>query len=151
MQMIALGVLLAGPAGREDRAGHQTWTGLVMLWMAALLTLWTGYDYLKAGDRARPWSAERHGANAHALEDPLFRLGAREDRQGRGDRRAARRRRHRRRSGRLAEAASGREYAEAFARSEVIRAAIDQHARQARRRALAGAREIAFFPPVTGG
>ena len=27
------------------------WTGLVMLWMAALLTLWTGYDYLKAAIR----------------------------------------------------------------------------------------------------
>ena len=28
-----------------------TWTGLVMLWMAALLTLWTGYDYLTAAIR----------------------------------------------------------------------------------------------------
>jgi len=50
MQMIALGVLLAGPAGDEIVPGV-TWTGLVMLWMAALLTLWTGYDYLKAAIR----------------------------------------------------------------------------------------------------
>jgi len=50
MQMIALGVLLAGPAGDEIVPGV-TWTGLVMLWMAALLTLWTGYDYLKAAVR----------------------------------------------------------------------------------------------------
>jgi CDP-diacylglycerol--glycerol-3-phosphate 3-phosphatidyltransferase/cardiolipin synthase len=50
MQMIALGVLLAGPAGDKIMPGV-TWTGLAMLWMAALLTLWTGYDYLKAAVR----------------------------------------------------------------------------------------------------
>ena len=50
MQMIALGILLAGPAGDRILPGV-TWTGLVMLWMAALLTLWTGYDYLKAAVR----------------------------------------------------------------------------------------------------
>jgi cardiolipin synthase (CMP-forming) len=50
MQMIALGVLLAGPAGDKLIPGV-TWTGLVMLWMAALLTLWTGFDYLKAAVR----------------------------------------------------------------------------------------------------
>ncbi len=44
----------------------------------------------------------------------------------------------------------GPEYAEAFARSEVIRAAIDQaHVKHSA--PVAGAREIAFFPPVTGG
>ena len=46
--------------------------------------------------------------------------------------------------------ARGPEYAEAFARAEVIRAAINQtHVQPAA--SLAGAREIAFFPPVTGG
>jgi CDP-diacylglycerol--glycerol-3-phosphate 3-phosphatidyltransferase/cardiolipin synthase len=50
VQMIALGVLLAGPAG-DKIVPVVTWTGLVMLWMAALLTLWTGYDYLKAAVR----------------------------------------------------------------------------------------------------
>ena len=44
----------------------------------------------------------------------------------------------------------GPEYASAFERAEVIRAAIDQqHVRPAA--AIEGAREIAFFPPVTGG
>jgi molybdopterin synthase sulfur carrier subunit len=44
----------------------------------------------------------------------------------------------------------GPEFANAFARTEVIRAAIDRsHARHDAR--IAGAREIAFFPPVTGG
>jgi len=46
--------------------------------------------------------------------------------------------------------ARGPEFANAFARSEVIRAAIDQtHVRHDAK--IAGAREIAFFPPVTGG
>ena len=44
----------------------------------------------------------------------------------------------------------GPEYAHAFARPEIIRAAIDQtHVKP--QSAIAGAREIAFFPPVTGG
>ena len=44
----------------------------------------------------------------------------------------------------------GVEYEAAFARAEVIRAAIDhKHVKPAA--TLAGAREIAFFPPVTGG
>ena len=50
VQMIALGVLLAGPAGDKIVPGI-TLAGFVMLWMAALLTLWTGYDYLKAAVR----------------------------------------------------------------------------------------------------
>lgn len=50
LQMIALGVLLAGPAGDKIVAG--VWnSGIVLLWLAALLTLWTGYDYLKAAVR----------------------------------------------------------------------------------------------------
>jgi sulfur-carrier protein len=44
----------------------------------------------------------------------------------------------------------GPEYAAAFERSDVIRAAIDQtHVAPSAR--LEGALEIAFFPPVTGG
>jgi molybdopterin synthase sulfur carrier subunit len=44
----------------------------------------------------------------------------------------------------------GPEYASAFERAEVIRAAIDQtHVKHDA--AIGGAREIAFFPPVTGG
>ncbi len=47
LQMIALGVLIAGPAG--DKLVPFVWTtGTVLLWIAALLTLYTGYDYLKA-------------------------------------------------------------------------------------------------------
>lgn len=44
----------------------------------------------------------------------------------------------------------GPDYASAFERPEVIRAAIDQtHVKHSA--SVAGAREIAFFPPVTGG
>jgi molybdopterin synthase sulfur carrier subunit len=44
----------------------------------------------------------------------------------------------------------GPEYAEAFARDDVIRAAVDKvHVKPTAK--IAGAREIAFFPPVTGG
>ena len=44
----------------------------------------------------------------------------------------------------------GEEYAHAFAQAKSIRAAIDkQHVQPDT--AIAGAREIAFFPPVTGG
>ncbi|MBI1384812.1 MAG: molybdopterin converting factor subunit 1 [Rhizobiales bacterium] len=44
----------------------------------------------------------------------------------------------------------GPEFEAAFAKAEVIRAAIDQtHAKHTA--PIAGAREIAFFPPVTGG
>ena len=44
----------------------------------------------------------------------------------------------------------GPEYASAFARPDVIRAAID-HSHVKPNASIAGAREIAFFPPVTGG
>ena len=46
--------------------------------------------------------------------------------------------------------ARGEEYARAFENPKVIRAAIDRaHVRADS--AIAGAREIAFFPPMTGG
>jgi molybdopterin synthase sulfur carrier subunit len=46
--------------------------------------------------------------------------------------------------------ARGDEYAHAFATPKVIRAAID-HTHVQPDAAIAGAREIAFFPPMTGG
>jgi CDP-diacylglycerol--glycerol-3-phosphate 3-phosphatidyltransferase/cardiolipin synthase len=48
VQIVALGVLLAGPAADKIMPGISQF-GLALLWMAALLTLWTGYDYLKVG------------------------------------------------------------------------------------------------------
>jgi sulfur-carrier protein len=47
-------------------------------------------------------------------------------------------------------AARGEEYAHAFENPKIIRAAIDRsHVRP--EAVIAGAREIAFFPPMTGG
>jgi molybdopterin synthase sulfur carrier subunit len=47
-------------------------------------------------------------------------------------------------------AGRGEEYANAFANPRVIRTAVDHsHARP--EAPIAGAREIAFFPPMTGG
>ncbi len=47
-------------------------------------------------------------------------------------------------------AGRGEEYAHAFENPKVIRAAIDRsHVKP--QTAIAGAREIAFFPPMTGG
>ncbi|MGH1418460.1 MAG: CDP-diacylglycerol--glycerol-3-phosphate 3-phosphatidyltransferase [Hyphomicrobiaceae bacterium] len=50
VQMVALGFLIGGPAA-EDTVPGITATGTGLLWVAALLTLWTGYDYLKAAVR----------------------------------------------------------------------------------------------------
>ena len=47
-------------------------------------------------------------------------------------------------------ATRGDEYAHAFETPRVIRAAID-HAHVKPEATIAGAREIAFFPPMTGG
>jgi sulfur-carrier protein len=47
-------------------------------------------------------------------------------------------------------ATRGESYAYAFETPRVIRAAID-HAHVKQDAAIAGAREIAFFPPMTGG
>jgi molybdopterin synthase sulfur carrier subunit len=44
----------------------------------------------------------------------------------------------------------GDEYAAAFENPKVVRAAVDRAHVQANA-AIAGAREIAFFPPMTGG
>lgn len=50
VQMLAIGFLLAGSAG-DKVFEYTTHTGLVLLWAAALITLYTGYDYFRAGLR----------------------------------------------------------------------------------------------------
>ena len=47
-QMVAVGFLLAGRAG-DLIIPYVTQIGLVLLWLSALLTLYTGWDYLRAG------------------------------------------------------------------------------------------------------
>jgi cardiolipin synthase len=47
LQLVAIGFLIAGPAGEQILPGT-THIGVVLLWAAAILTLYTGWDYLKA-------------------------------------------------------------------------------------------------------
>ena len=48
LQLVSLGFLIVGPAGEHLLPGTVT-IGLWLLWVAALLTLYTGYDYFRAG------------------------------------------------------------------------------------------------------
>jgi cardiolipin synthase len=56
VQLLALGFLVAGPAGETILPGTER-IGIILLWLAAALTLWTGWDYMRAGVK-------------HAIEDP---------------------------------------------------------------------------------
>ncbi len=51
LQMIALGFLLVGPAGPYFGPLSTAEIGVIGLWLAALITIITGYDYLRAGLR----------------------------------------------------------------------------------------------------
>ena len=46
-QLISLGFLIAGHAGEKLIPGSLT-IGIALLWVAATLTLYTGWDYMKA-------------------------------------------------------------------------------------------------------
>ncbi len=56
VQLLALGFLVAGPAGETVLPGTVR-IGTGLLWLAAALTLWTGWDYMRAGVK-------------HAIADP---------------------------------------------------------------------------------
>ncbi len=48
--MVAIGFLIAGEAG--DRiVPVVSQAGILLLWLSAMLTLYTGYDYMRAGLR----------------------------------------------------------------------------------------------------
>jgi len=48
VQLVAIGFLLVGPAG-DKLIGYSTQIGIVLLWISAIITLYTGYDYFRAG------------------------------------------------------------------------------------------------------
>lgn len=48
VQLIAIGFLLAGPAG-DVVVPVVSMIGLALLWASAILTMYTGYDYFRAG------------------------------------------------------------------------------------------------------
>jgi CDP-diacylglycerol--glycerol-3-phosphate 3-phosphatidyltransferase/cardiolipin synthase len=58
VQIVALGFLVAGPAGEAVLPGTVK-IGLGLLWVAALLTLYTGWDYMKAGIKHTMSEAQR--------------------------------------------------------------------------------------------
>jgi cardiolipin synthase (CMP-forming) len=47
LQLVAIGFLIAGPAGETVLPGTVA-IGLALLWIAAALTMYTGWDYLRA-------------------------------------------------------------------------------------------------------
>jgi cardiolipin synthase len=49
-QLVAIGFLIAGEAG-DQILPRTTQIGIALLWLSALLTLYTGWDYLRAGWR----------------------------------------------------------------------------------------------------
>jgi CDP-diacylglycerol---glycerol-3-phosphate 3-phosphatidyltransferase len=50
LQMVAIGFLIAGEAGEKVRPPTIE-IGIALLWASAILTLYTGYDYMRAGLR----------------------------------------------------------------------------------------------------
>ena len=48
IQMVSIAVLLAGPA-LDKIISYATETGIVLLWISAIVTLYTGYDDVRAG------------------------------------------------------------------------------------------------------
>jgi cardiolipin synthase len=48
VQLVAIGFLIAGQAGEKILPGT-TIIGIVLLWISAIVTLYTGYDYFRAG------------------------------------------------------------------------------------------------------
>lgn len=49
-QLVAIGFLIVGRSG-DELLPHTTTYGLALLWLAAILTLYTGWDYMTAGVR----------------------------------------------------------------------------------------------------
>ena len=123
----------------DGPAGWAIFVGIILLWIAAALTVVTGWDYFA---KARPylrdptmidvlyfaWVRERIGLPRERLEtaaatvaDLVAELRAREER-----------------------------YEAAFADLSALRVAVDQEL-AGFDAPLAGVREVAFFPPMTGG
>jgi cardiolipin synthase len=48
VQLVAIGFLIAGEAG-EQIIPATTLIGIVLLWISAIVTIYTGWDYFRAG------------------------------------------------------------------------------------------------------
>ena len=141
LQLLAVGFCIAGEAG--DRIlPITTEIGIGLLWFSAILTLYTGWDYFRAGVRHLidglsamkllyfAWVRERIGKPEEEIDPPAS------VRTVGGSRRMAVRAR---RGIRLR------------VRERERHPRRDRPQPREARDAIAGAREIAFFPPMTGG
>ena len=48
-QMFSISILLAGNSGDKLLGGYGIEIGIALLWLSAILTVYTGYDYIKKG------------------------------------------------------------------------------------------------------
>jgi len=48
-QMFSISILLAGESGDKLLGGYGLEVGIIFLWFSAILTIYTGYDYIKKG------------------------------------------------------------------------------------------------------
>ena len=116
LQLVAVGFLIAGEAG-DAIVPVVTQIGIALLWLSALLTLYTGWDYLQAGSASShqggrvkllyfAWVRERIGKAEEEIDPPAGVATV----------------------GELVAwlAQRGEEYAYAFENPKVIRAAIDR-------------------------
>jgi len=67
IQMLAVTFLLCGPEGRELYS-FTSEVGITLLWVAALLTLYTGYDYFRAGMHHVIAADDRNASSPDAAE-----------------------------------------------------------------------------------
>ena len=49
LQMFSISILLAGNSGDKLLGGYGLDIGIALLWLSAILTIYTGYDYIKKG------------------------------------------------------------------------------------------------------
>ena len=49
LQMFSISILLAGKSGDNLIGGYGLDIGIILLWLSAILTIYTGYDYIKKG------------------------------------------------------------------------------------------------------
>ncbi len=150
IQMIAIGAMILGPTADHVIPGALAFA-YIALWVAAGLTVYTGYVYFRAGlVHVRP-DRDTSGGPRRRHDAALFRLGATEARARARKRSTLPPNIHRPCANLPAfspRAAAAMKTCSTTKRR--LRVAVNQeHADWDA--AVAGADEVAFFPPVTGG
>ena len=156
-QMVAIPVLLLAGVFEWDRRHNAPWVsdwfhdwmawilsngGLILIWVAGLLT---HHDRLRLPDEGDAVPARPQAVRLRAA---LFRLAARAGGRAGGD--GGDRGRDGGRAGRRARARATRRMRSPSPTSRAVRVAVDEELADLAA-PLAGVREVAFFPPMTGG